>query len=435
MRAKSFGQFIRLRRRRVLAIPLKLVSKVLFPKGGDRQLETSVSRTEVYSLRCVGYVLGATALFSRSALQPNNLAKIILRGVLASKLLEPLSKISSAPFVDMQAATSLSFAKKSSVHLRGYTTGFFARFPQVAEHLVNPATKLFLRTVLLFSALFFCNQVSADPETWFDPTISIEGSLSSARFGSSLSCSHYKIGGAASLIAIGAPDENSGEGAVYIFDPDSPTIHRQRIVSDNPGPAKRFGASVAFIEDFNGDFIDELVVTEPNVGGANSSTRVYISTGATPPYSLCGTYNELSGWGHRVVRVLDDGLSDDSYVALSTPSGGRVKIISITPPAMLPTCGIAEYTSRVFGSGAGTQAGFSLGEAYGTIFVGAPGVGSNSGEVFLYNPASFRVGTSAERMGLGVAADPTNSIVAMAAGGSQTVYVTSEAKNLEPNPN
>jgi hypothetical protein len=62
--------------------------------------------------------------------------------------LEPVSKISSAPVDEMRAATSLNFAKKSSVYLSGYTSGFFARFPRLASHLFNLATKLFLRPVL-----------------------------------------------------------------------------------------------------------------------------------------------------------------------------------------------------------------------------------------------------------------------------------------------
>ncbi|MFN5062017.1 MAG: hypothetical protein ACK5GN_04155 [Pseudomonadota bacterium] len=67
--------------------------------------------------------------------------------------LEPVSKISSAPVDEMRAATSSNFAKKSSVYLRGYTCGFFPCFPRLASHLVNLATKLFLRPVLVALAL------------------------------------------------------------------------------------------------------------------------------------------------------------------------------------------------------------------------------------------------------------------------------------------
>jgi ABC-type branched-subunit amino acid transport system substrate-binding protein len=49
----------------------------------------------------------------------------------------------------MRAATSSNFVKKSSVYLSGYTSGFFPRFPRLASHLFNLATKLFLRPVLV----------------------------------------------------------------------------------------------------------------------------------------------------------------------------------------------------------------------------------------------------------------------------------------------
>jgi hypothetical protein len=63
--------------------------------------------------------------------------------------LELVSKVSSAAVDDMRAATSSNFAKESSVYLSGYTSGFFARFPRLAWHLANLATKLLLRPVLV----------------------------------------------------------------------------------------------------------------------------------------------------------------------------------------------------------------------------------------------------------------------------------------------
>ena len=64
-------------------------------------------------------------------------------------ILEPVSKISSAPAGGMHAADSLNLAKQPAVYLSGYTSGFFARFPRLASYLVNLAMKLFLRPVLI----------------------------------------------------------------------------------------------------------------------------------------------------------------------------------------------------------------------------------------------------------------------------------------------
>jgi hypothetical protein len=64
-------------------------------------------------------------------------------------LLELVSKVSSASVDDMRAATSSNFAQQSSVYLSGYTSGCFARFPRLASHLANLATKLLLSPVLV----------------------------------------------------------------------------------------------------------------------------------------------------------------------------------------------------------------------------------------------------------------------------------------------
>jgi hypothetical protein len=63
--------------------------------------------------------------------------------------LELVSKASAASVDDIRAATSSNFAKKSSVYLSGYTSSCFARFPLLASHLANLATKLLLRPVLV----------------------------------------------------------------------------------------------------------------------------------------------------------------------------------------------------------------------------------------------------------------------------------------------
>ena len=65
------------------------------------------------------------------------------------QILEPslkvISKISSAASDDMQTATSSNFAKKSSVYLSGYTSGFFVPFLSLTLHLISLATNLFLK--------------------------------------------------------------------------------------------------------------------------------------------------------------------------------------------------------------------------------------------------------------------------------------------------
>jgi hypothetical protein len=61
-----------------------------------------------------------------------------------------VSKISSAAVDEMRAATSSNFVKKSLSVSQWIPPGIFPRFPRLASHLFNLATKLFVRPVLVF---------------------------------------------------------------------------------------------------------------------------------------------------------------------------------------------------------------------------------------------------------------------------------------------
>jgi hypothetical protein len=129
----------------MLRTVIEPVSKISSAAVDEMRAATSSNFAKKSSVYLSGYTCGFFPRFPRLASHLVNLAtKLFLRPVL-----EPVSKISSAAVDEMRAATSSNFAKKSSVYLSGYTCGFSPRFPRLASHLFNLATKLVLITLLI----------------------------------------------------------------------------------------------------------------------------------------------------------------------------------------------------------------------------------------------------------------------------------------------
>ncbi|MFO0416805.1 MAG: hypothetical protein ACK5Y6_05905, partial [Pseudomonadota bacterium] len=200
--------------------------------------------------------------------------------------------------------------------------------------------------ICLFSSIAY--QAHAAPETWFDPSISITGPSAAGRFGTSLSCSAPSVNTAnRSLIAIGAPDESSAAGAVYIYDPDTPASHIQKLTSESAGAGKAFGSAVTFLKDFNGDLIDELAITEPNTAGNNSIIWVYQSTNTNPPYSRCGSWSLTgAGWGKRMLAAQRYNPIMAATLVVSEPNDTGFNALHVyLPLAGSPTCEVHEWST------------------------------------------------------------------------------------------
>lgn len=158
------------------------------------------------------------------------------------------------------------------------------------------------------TGLLYSSVAHAEPQTYFDTAASIEAPINSGRFGAAMDCSVGSETGGTSYIAIGAPDANSGAGAVYIYEAGaSPTL----VQTINGTGSYNFGTSVAFVNDFTGDNRQDLVV-----GELNSGLNIYRSTGSAPPFANCGQSSQGSGtdgfaktmasrraWGTTPVRL------------------------------------------------------------------------------------------------------------------------------------
>jgi hypothetical protein len=135
-----------------------------------------------------------------------------------------------------------------------------------------------------------------------------------------------------SFIAVGAPEYDSGRGAVYIYHPDNPNTPVQ-VISAPPGaPAdSNFGASVAFIEDENGDGIDELVIGQPYESVMNAGlVHGYRSSngGATPYVSVGATLSGVVGYGSRIIGLRNDeeaaSLVANANFVVANPDTGEI---------------------------------------------------------------------------------------------------------------
>ncbi len=292
-----------------------------------------------------------------------------------------------------------------------------------------PSNCLLLMTVL--SALVgLINEVRAAPETWLNPIQSIEGNAGSG-FGSALACSD-SVGPNPSYFAIGAPQENSGEGRVYIAGPSGIIT---TITPPGLGGTGNFGAAVTFVRDINGDSIDELVIGEPDSDGASGYVHMYLSTGvAADPYMFCGNRMQGVSFGAAIIQTsatIFGGVQIAVGAPLSSPPS--VEAFNITDSMGSCTFGVAgDYV----GSGAvGSRFGQCIGEidtaqADRELLVGAPLEVSNAGRVYTLarvGGASVQyTGSTLAKFGVAVAAAPTSPFFAFHGPGSSssdTVYV------------
>lgn len=229
----------------------------------------------------------------------------------------------------------------------------------------------------------------AAPETWIVPSISFEGTAASGRFGDALACSKANATtNDRSYIAVGAPNENSGQGRVYIFDADAPSSAIVSISSPNPAPMN-FGAAVAFIVDQNGDDIDDLAVGEPGTGS------VYIYTSATVlgvlTYQYCKGIQIAASYGANLLG-LRGPFTAAGYVerlVVADPDSGTVHGLDLSGGCASPI----QYVSRFVMDNAGSRLGTSLAELPDTalgdgdtgsdVLAGQPDIAGNGGRLVL----------------------------------------------------
>ena len=246
---------------------------------------------------------------------------------------------------------------------------------------------LILRLMIQLAIATSCcapSTLSATPETFIEPHVSLRGGPAGGRFGDSLACSQVSVtGGNRSIIAVGAPEEASGAGAVYLHDPANPDVALQRIVSPAAGAGLNFGAAVAFINDINGDGADDLVVGEP--AGSAGSIHVYGSnlTGSTPSYTFCASSAHETSLGSQLLGLRGQIAGSETLIA-SAPASGSTYSFDLSG-ACSGTVGVTLAFTRLSQGG---ELGASLAEASATFLppVGTPGASSPASQVLVGQP-------------------------------------------------
>lgn len=290
---------------------------------------------------------------------------------------------------------------------------------------------------LLFVATFClvcgnADEANAAPETWFNSIQTITGNASSG-FGSAVACSTSVSGLNHSYIAVGAPQENSGEGRVYIVGPAGLI---KTILPPALGGTGNFGYAVTFITDMNGDAIDELAIGEPDSdGGPNGSVHMYLSTGvAADPYMHCGSRTGPPSFGSTIFQT-SDIVSPASFIIVSTTEGSPA-LSAYTVTESMSVCTFTPSSDYQGGGSGSSRYGQTIGEIDtggppgNDLLVGAPGQTTDAGTVFS-KPFSPGVtarysGSTTEQFGVALASLPASPLFAFNApyaSSGDTVYV------------
>lgn len=190
----------------------------------------------------------------------------------------------------------------------------------------------------------------ATPQTIARPALSVFGQSERSRFAESLGCSSNTTAtGSRSIIAVGAPRDaftvgGAHVGRVFIVDPlASPDAIVQRLESPSPVTGGEFGKAVTFIDDINGDDVQDLVVSQPSASAG--SLFVFVSTpsdsGGAPSYTACGSYTGRSFLGDTLASV-PQSLASETVVIAGSPRSPSPATDSFSISFSGGTCQVAQ---------------------------------------------------------------------------------------------
>jgi hypothetical protein len=296
----------------------------------------------------------------------------------------------------------------------------------------QPCAIFLLITIIafpLFNAL-------AAPETWFAPVITETGNPSSS-FGSSVACSSEIAAIGHSWFAVGAPDESSGSGRVYIMNPSGVT---QTLQAPTPTVNARFGYFISFISDINGDLREDLVVGEPNSSLVAGKIYIFISNGSnTAPFTYCGSQTGAVSFGSFILATSNAAFGS-AEIIVSTPYSSLIEAFDVTHN--LGSCSAAASVNYQSNGGANSRYGQSISEIDTGVgipqiqlLVGSP---ANSGTVWRAPSAGAPVaeflGVMSQQLGVAVASKADSGLIAYSApyttAPGDTIYVKTQASGV-----
>jgi hypothetical protein len=168
----------------------------------------------------------------------------------------------------------------------------------------------------------------AVPHTRIDPYASLEGGNPQERFGEEVGCSApVPELRNRSVVAVAAPSANGGTGAVYLYDPSDGGVPLQILAPTSDGMVSQFGSAVEFIDDVNGDGVDDLVIGAPGTS-AQIAGKLYafVSThqeGALR-FTQCGVLSDAGGFAEKLHAIRAAGGESDVRFVVGVPSESRI---------------------------------------------------------------------------------------------------------------
>ncbi len=263
-------------------------------------------------------------------------------------------------------------------------------------------------------------------------TIPDAGALTNAHFGAA-------VGATNTDILVGAPGQEGGTGAAYVFEGDTTRSNFGALLLDIPNPTSQpgsdFGAAVA--ADGN-----DVIVGAPTVGLAGAVGGVFLFDGTTgdPITSIANSDASTTiGFGSAVASV-------GSNILIGSPddNGGAGAAFLYAPPATAGTSTL--LTTFVQPDGGGGNFGASVAGTEDTALVGAPGatlgvIDAGAAYLFDANPTSPTFGqaigavqeptpTSGDALGTAVGFDDGALIAGAAAAGAVDLYQPTDTLSL-----
>jgi len=224
------------------------------------------------------------------------------------------------------------------------------------------------------------------------PDVILTGEVAGDNFGFSVSDAGDVNGDGFSDVIAGAYANTTSTGKAYIYFGSSSMNNTADVTLSEPGINKSFGYSVSKAGDFNGDGYSDVIVGVP--GYSTNLGRAYIYSGGSTMNTiadgiLAGFVAGTNYYGNSVSDAGDvngDGYGDVVVGAYGMSSfQGRVfvyyggAIINITADQTMT----GEFTGDNFGTSV-SSAGDANGDGYDDILIGASGFSSGSGKTYLY---------------------------------------------------
>ncbi|MFN4895307.1 MAG: integrin alpha [Pseudomonadota bacterium] len=126
------------------------------------------------------------------------------------------------------------------------------------------------------------------------------------------------------VLAIGAAGAQGGVGRVYIY---QSSTYLQTLEPESDLPVARFGSAMGWIDDINGDLVDDLIVGAPGSAGRIDG-GVYAFTSRLSDgrlkYSLCGALQGPSGLGERMKALRRGAVEGSANLIVADPLSGRI---------------------------------------------------------------------------------------------------------------